>query len=325
VIGKTENSGGIPLNSFNVPRGSVKVTAGGRQLVEGVDFVVDYSFNRVQILDPGLKASGVPISVSTENNAVFNQQRKTFMGVEVEHRFSDKFILGGTILNVNERPITQKVNFGSEPINNTMLGLSVDYSKEMPIFTKWVNKLPFVDTDVPSNLSVRADLAYLIPGASSGINVNGEATSYVDDFEASQIPIDLLSPLNWFMASTPDTPTFPTFNGSVSNDLLSYNNQRAKLAWYSVDQLFYGNGAKPANIDNVELSRTEVRQIGFSELFPNTELDLTQNILVRTLDLAYFPSERGSYNFDTGVNVNADGTFTNPQDRWGGIMRPLTT
>lgn len=322
---KTENSGGIPLNSFNVPRGSVKVTAGGRQLVEGVDFVVDYSFNRVQILDPGLKASGVPISVSTENNAVFNQQRKTFMGVEVEHRFSDKFILGGTILNVNERPITQKVNFGSEPINNTMLGLSVDYSKEMPIFTKWVNKLPFVDTDVPSNLSVRADLAYLIPGASSGINVNGEATSYVDDFEASQIPIDLLSPLNWFMASTPDTPTFPTFNGSVSNDLLSYNNQRAKLAWYSIDQLFYGNGAKPANIDNVELSRTEVRQIGFSELFPNTELDLTQNILVRTLDLAYFPSERGSYNFDTGINVNADGTFTNPQDRWGGIMRPLTT
>jgi cell surface protein SprA len=317
---KTQNSGGIPLNSFNVPRGSVKVTAGGRQLVEGVDFVVDYNFGRVQIIDPGLQASGVPINVSTENNAVFNQQRKTFMGIDVEHRFSDKFILGGTILNVNERPITQKVNFGSEPINNTMFGLSVDYSKEMPIFTKWANKLPFVDTDAVSNLSVRADLAYLAPGASSGINVNGEATSYVDDFEASQIPIDLLSPLNWFTASTPQSQNL---NGNVSD--LSYNFKRAKLAWYSIDQLFYGNGAKPVNIDNVELSRTEVRQIGFSELFPNTELDLTQNILVRTLDLAYFPSERGPYNFDTGINVNANGTFTNPEDRWAGIMRPLTT
>ena len=321
---KSENSGGIPLNSFNVARGSVKVTAGGRQLVEGVDFVVDYAFSKVQILDPGIRASGVPINVSTENNAVFNQQRKTFMGVEVEHRFSDDFILGGTILNVNEKPITQKVNFGNEPINNTMIGLNVDYSSEMPIFTKWINKLPFVDTDVPSNISVTADFAYLLPGSPSGIDVGGQATSYVDDFEASQIPIDLLSPLNWFIASTPDTPTFPTFNGAVNNDLLSYNKQRAKLAWYSIDQLFYGNGEKPSNIDNIELSRSEVRQIGYSELFPNTELDLTQNILVRTLDLAYFPSERGSYNFDTD-NLTATGKFTNPQERWAGIMRPLTT
>ena len=317
---KSKNSGGIPLNAFNVPRGSVKVTAGGRQLVEGVDFVVDYQLGRVQIIDPGLEASGVPINVSTENNAVFNQQRKTFMGVEVEHRFSDKFILGATVLNVNEKPITQKVNFGNEPINNTMFGLNVDYATEIPIFTKWANKLPFVDTDVISNLSVRADFAYLIPGSPSGINVNGQATSYIDDFEASQIPIDLLSPLNWFTASTPQSQNF---NGSVTD--LTYNDKRAKLAWYSIDQLFYGNGAKPANIDNIELSRTEVRRIGYSELFPNTELDLTQNALVRTLDLAYFPSERGPYNFDTGGTVNGNGTFSNPQDRWGGIMRPLTT
>jgi cell surface protein SprA len=317
---KSENTGGIPLNAFNVPRGSVKVTAGGRQLVEGVDFVVDYQFGRVQIIDPGLQSSGVPINVSTENNSVFNQQRKTFMGLEVEHRFSDKFILGGTLLNVNEKPITQKVNFGSDPINNTMFGLNVDYTTEMPIFTKWVNKIPFVDTDVPSNISIRADLAYLLPGTPSGVDINGAATTYVDDFEASQIPIDLLSPLNWFTASTPQSQNL---NGT-ENDL-SYNDKRAKLAWYSIDQLFYGNGAKPANIDNIELSRTEVRQIDYSELFPNTELDLTQNILVRTLDLAYFPSERGTYNFDTSVDVNVDGTFSNPQDRWGGIMRPLIT
>ena len=175
---KSENSGGIPIGAFNVPRGSVKVSAGGRQLLEGVDFVVDYLAGKVQIIDPGLQASGVPISVSTENNAVFNQQRKTFMGVDVEHRFSDKFTLGGTVLNVEERPLTPKVNFGSEPINNTMLGLNVDYAAAVPFFTKLANKLPFVDTDVPSNVSVRADMAYLLPGTPSGIDVAGAATSY---------------------------------------------------------------------------------------------------------------------------------------------------
>ena len=319
---KSENSGGIPIGAFNVPRGSVKVTAGGRQLVEGVDFVVDYLAGRVQIIDPGLQASGVPINVSTENNSVFNQQRKTFMGVDVEHKFSENFVVGGTVLNVEERPITPKVNFGSEPINNTMFGVNVDFSTEVPFFTKLANKLPFVDTDAPSNLSVRADMAYLLPGTPSGIDVAGAATSYIDDFEASQVPISLLSPLQWFTASTPQEQTNKYLG---NNSDISYNFKRARLAWYNIDQIFYGAGDTPPSIDADELSRAETRQINFTELFPNQQLDITQNTLVRTLDLAYFPHERGSYNFDTGPDVEVDGTFKNPQERWGGITRPLTT
>ncbi len=321
---KSENSGGIPLNAYNVPRGSVTVTAGGRQLVEGIDYVVDYMAGRVQILDPGLQSSGIPIQVSTENNAVFNQQRKTFMGIDIEHNFNENFILGATILNVNERPLTPKVNFGGEPINNTMLGMNVDFSSEMPVFTKLANKLPFVDTDAPSNLSVRADMAYLIPGSPSGIDVAGSSTAYIDDFETSQIPISLLTPLQWYTASTPDTPTFPSFNGNLSNEL-SYNYQRARLAWYSIDPIFYGAGNTPNNINADEQSRAETRQINFDELFPNQELDVTQQTLVRTLDLAYFPGERGPYNFEQPSDNQNPSLLENPEDRWAGIMRPLTT
>jgi len=324
---KSENSGGIPIGAFNVPRGSVQVSAGGRQLVEGVDYVVDYQLGRVQIIDPGLRASGVPISISTENNAVFNQQRKTFFGVDVAHKFSDDLIVGATYLNIEERPLTPKVNFGAEPINNTMLGFNFDYSSEIPFFTKLANKLPFVDTDAISNLSIRGDVAYLIPGSPSGIDVTGAATSYIDDFEASQIPISLLSALDWYEASTPKY--FPNLNGESDN--LSYNYKRGKLAWYRVDQLFYGAGDTPASIDAEELSRAETRQVNYRELFPNVQLDITQNSLVRTLDLAYFPQERGSYNFNQNSNEaaidvsNNKVTLLKPQENWGGIMRPLTT
>ena len=321
---KSQSSGGIPIGAFNVPRGSVKVTAGGRQLVEGVDYVVDYQLGRVQIIDPGLQASGVPISVSTENNAVFNQQRKTFFGIDVEHKFSEDFVVGATYLNIEERPLTPKVNFGAEPIDNTMLGFNFNYSTEVPYFTKLANKLPFVDTDVPSNLSVKGDMAYLIPGTPSGIDVAGAATSYIDDFEASQIPISLLSSLDWYEASTPNNPQNQRFSGNA--DDLSYNYKRAKLAWYTVDQIFYGAGDTPASIDADELSRAETRQINYRELFPNVQLDITQNSLVRTLDLAYFPQERGSYNYDPSANFQEDKvTLPNPETRWGGIMRALTT
>ncbi len=314
---KSDASRGISLGAFNIPRGSVNVTAGGRRLVEGVDYVVDYQLGRVQILDPGLEASGVPINASVENNTFFNQQRKTFFGVDVEHKINENFIIGGTFLNVSEQPITPKINFGAEPIDNVMLGLNIDFSSEVPYLTKLANKLPFVETEAPSNISVRADMAYLLPGSPSGIDVNGAATSYLDDFEATQIPINLTSPQQWALASTPiGNGTVDPFNGESQN--LDYNFRRGKLAWYSVDQLFYSRGNnRPSNINDIELSRNEVRQISFSELFPNTDLDITQLNLVRTLDLAYYPNERGPYNFDTAG--------ANAEDQWGGIMRALTT
>lgn len=318
---KTENSQGIPIGSFNVPRGSVRVRAGGRLLVEGVDYVVDYMNGRVQIINPGLQASGEQISVYTENNSFFNQQRKTFFGVDVEHRFNETLTVGATFLNVTEQPITPKVNFGAEPINNTILGFNFDYSDEVPYLTKLANRLPFVDTDAPSNVSVRGDFAYLIPGSPSGIDVNGRATSYVDDFEASQVPIDLTSQESWYMAST---PVSQGLGGSAPG--LAYNSKRAKLAWYNIDQIFYGVGQTPSGVDDTELSRPEVRQIRYSELFPNQQLDVTQNPILRTLDLAFYPKERGAYNYSENISVSDGGVvLPNAEQNWGGIMRALTT
>jgi cell surface protein SprA len=47
---KSTGGSGIPIGAFNVPRGSVNVTAGGRVLVEGVDYTVNYQIGTVQIL-----------------------------------------------------------------------------------------------------------------------------------------------------------------------------------------------------------------------------------------------------------------------------------
>ena len=105
---KSTSGTGIPIGAFNVPRGSVRVTAGGRVLVEGVDYTVNYQIGTVQILDASLQSSNTPIQVSVENNAVFGQQTKRFSGFNVEHQFNENFVLGATLLNLNERPITQK-------------------------------------------------------------------------------------------------------------------------------------------------------------------------------------------------------------------------
>ena len=316
--GKYKSSGGdgIPIGAFNVPRGSVVVTAGGRVLVEGIDYSVNYQLGRVQILDPSLQASNTPISVSLENNSVFGQQTRRFFGVYVEHNISDKFLVGATFLKLNERPFTQKSGFGQESVNNNMFGLNTNYSSEIPFFTRLVNKLPNMDTDVPSNLSVRGEIAFLEPDDPKGNSFQGESTIYVDDFEGSQSTIDMRSPFAWELSSTPmnDTESLYNFNASATD--LSYGFKRAKLSWYTIDPIFYTQ--KPSGISNNDMSLNTTRRIFSEELYPLTDIAAGQSQVINTLDLTYYPTERGSYN--NGLNVAA-----NAKDNFGGIMRSLNS
>ncbi len=312
---KSTQESGIPLGAFNVPQGSVTVTAGGRVLVEGLDYTVNYQLGRVTILDKSLEASGIPISASVENNAVFGQQNKRFTGINVEHKFTDDFIIGGTFLKLNERPLTQKATFDFEPINNTIFGLNAQYSTELPFLTRLVNKLPNIDTDAPSNLSVRGEFAYLLPGTPRGTDFNGEATSFIEDFEGSQTSIDVSSPLQWFLSSAP-----VGFGGELANDDLTVGFRRAKLAWYTIDPIFYNN-QRPDEISEADLSFPETRRVFRDEIFPQQDIVAGQTQALFTLDLAYFPEERGPYNFSPDA---VDGVLENPEQNFGGIMRQLT-
>lgn len=318
---KSTGGDGISLGAFNIPQGSVVVTAGGRVLVEGIDYTVNYQMGRVQILDPSLQNSNTPIEVSVENNSVFGQQTRRFAGAYIEHKFTDKFLVGATILNMSERPFTQKTNYGQESVNNTIFGINTTYSTEVPFFTRLVNKLPNVDTDVPSNLSFRGEVAYLKPGASKADQFNGEATTYVDDFEGSQTNIDMRSPQAWTLSSAPVT-IFPNDNAPL--DDLSYGYQRGKLAWYTIDPTFYTN-QRPSSVDDDDVSSNRTRRVYYDELYPVTDVVPGQSTVVTTLDLTYFPQERGPYNFNPVAA--ASGTFTETQavDNWAGIMRSLNS
>ena len=163
--GKYKSTGGdgIPLGAINVPKGSVVVTAGGRVLTEGADYTVNYQQGRVQILDPSLQASNTPIQVSVENNAIFGQQTRRFFGFNIEHKFSEKFNLSATFLRMSERPFTIKTVYGQESVNNTIFGLNTNFSTEAPFLTRMANKLPNIDTDVPSNITFKGEIAFLKP------------------------------------------------------------------------------------------------------------------------------------------------------------------
>jgi cell surface protein SprA len=315
---KSTGGDGISLGAFNVPQGSVVVSAGGRILVEGVDYTVNYQAGRVNIVDPSLLASNTPINVSLENNSVFGQQTKRFYGLNVEHKFNDKFLVGATFLKMTERPFTQKADYNQESVNNTIVGINTNFSTEIPFFTRLVNKLPNIETEAPSNLSFRGEFAYLFPNAPKTADFNGEPTSYIDDFEGSQSNIDLKSPLAWSLASAPKD-----FGGEFLEDNIEYGYKRAKLSWYNIDPVFYVD--QPAGIDDNDISSNKTRRIFSQELFPNIDIPQGQSNVISTLDLTYYPRERGPYNYNPLAAANNEFLPIDATNNWGGIMRAINT
>lgn len=318
---KSKSSSEISLNAFNILEGSVKVTAGGIPLTENVDYTVDYNLGKVKIINQSILQSNTKIDISVENNSLFSIQSKTMMGSRFDYVINKDFSLGGTILRLNERPITQKVNIGDEPISNTIWGVDGTYRTESRFITKLVDKLPFISTKEPSNVTFTGEFANLIPGNNKAIGKDGVA--YIDDFEGSQSTTDLKNIGSWMISST---PSGRFTEGLLDNDR-KYGFNRAKISWYTIDPLFYRlNSQTPGNIDEDAISSNLVRQIREQEIFPNKEAPGGQVQIIPMFDVAYYPAERGPYNYDVlptnvSAGVNADGSLNNPASRWGGIMR----
>ncbi len=327
LTGEYQASAGsqIRLNAMNVPRGSVVVMAGGVRLTENSDYTVDYAMGIVTITNQSIIDSGQNISVTLENQSMFSTQRKTLLGLDLQYQLNKNLNLGATLLHFSEKALIEKVNIGDETVNNSMAGFNLSYNGEFMWLTNLLNKIPTVNATQPSRLSLTAEYAALLPHKQkSGSN---KGSSYIDDFESTQIGIDLRSPYSWFLASTPYDPSpdalFP--EAALSNNV-DYGKNRALLNWYYIDRLFTQRNSSmcPGYIksDLKQLSNPYVREVTSEEIFPGREVGYGESSTIQTLNLSYYPEERGPYNLDN-VNVTDEGNLQNPEKRWGGIMRRM--
>ncbi|MBK8698687.1 MAG: cell surface protein SprA [Saprospiraceae bacterium] len=324
MVGKVKSNatGEIPLGPF-VPKNGVKVTAGTITLIEGVDYEIDYALGKLRILNPAYLAQGTPINVNYEDQSAFSSLNKTMLGARFDYDFSKKFTMGATYLRLRERPFTQKVNVGDDPIDNRIFGLDFNYSDKSDWITKVLDKLPFYSTKEESAVNLSAETAYLKPGHNKAINSQADSKDdgglvNIDDFEGSVSGFTLggFNTNSWALSSTP-----PEFReADLTNDLV-YGANRAKISWYQIDQ----------SVNTTEADRKHP----FSRLVLQTDLFKRQvqtgiNQLF-TFDVSYYPEERGPYNFDVpegypnytaGTSI-LDGQIrlNQPTTRWGGLMR----
>ncbi len=323
---QSASSDEIALNALNIPQGAVRVTAAGVPLVENQDFTVDYNLGRVRILNTGLLESQTPIKVTVESNTLFSIQTRRLMGARFDYRFNENFTLGSTVMNLNERPLTQKVNIGDEPMNNTLVGFDAHYQDESRLLTDIIDAIPLISTKETSTVDAALEFAQLFPGHNKAIGQTGNA--YIDDFEGTVSLIDLRNFASWGLASIPQNQMELFPEASLTDDRTLGHN-RAKTSWYVLDPLFFRNDA--ITPDNVNADRHYQREVTEQEVFPDRELPAGTPANIATFDLSFFPEERASYNYDaesTALSAGIDpqtGALNDPSSRWGGIQRAINT
>lgn len=325
------NSSEIFLGGFNIPQGSVNVSAGGQRLIEGVDYTIDYGIGKLKIINSGILSSGVPINVTYENNIAFGTQVQNFVGTRLDYFINNDFTIGSTILRLSERPYFNKVSFGEDPLKNTVIGLDANYQKELPGVTTFLNNLPLIKTEANSMITGSGEVARLFPGHHKLIEgASGTGEIYIDDFEGTRSSYDLKFPItSWNLASTPNGATDDKGNELFPEAKLvnnpEYGKNRAKLAWYNLDPCLadLNQNCVPGHFDTTSkyVSNHYTRLISQQEVFPNRTVTSLQGNQT-SFDLAYFPKTKGPYNYDA-TNITANGELLNPQDRWGGVMRAI--
>ncbi len=319
---KGSKSNVISLGTMGaIPQGSVVVTAGGVTLTEGSDYTVDYAAGEITIINQSIIDAGTTINASVESQSDYAQMRKTMMGLNWAYDFSKNFQLSGTFQHLSEQALTTKVTMGSEPLNNTLWGINLNWKAESQWLTNILNAIPFLHVSEPSHISLQAEFAQLIAGKGHGTQDNA---SYIDDFENTKSTIDVSAPSSWVLSSVPSL-----FPENTDKTTLKSGYNRSLLAWYTIDPLFTRRSSSltPSHIksDLEQLSNHYVREVYVSELFPNRDQSSYSGATstLSILNMAYYPNERGPYNFD--ANVQVDGSVYDPQSHWGGMMRKLET
>jgi len=309
----------ISLGGFNIPPGSVTVTAGGQALQENVDYTIDYNLGTLKVLNQAIINSGVPVNVQYENNATFGIQQRSFLGMRLDYLVNKKtYYWRHAGKNFLKDLFFTKMNYGEDPIRNTMYGVDFNYRSDLPGLTRLLDKLPFYTTTATSSINAYGEAAVLKPGHPPQIGKGSEGLIYIDDFEGTTSSIDLRFPfVAWTLASAPQgNGLFP--EASLNNSL-DYGKNRAKLAWYNIEPILQDKTSpeNPLRSNLKELSDPRVRSVFTNELFPQRTTNIT-DVLTATFDLAYYPSEIGPYNYtDDAANIDGNGKLRNPQKKMG--------
>ncbi len=99
---------------------------------KGTDYVVDYTFGKVTILNESVLNSGQNIQVQYEQSDAFSFQTRSLLGTRMDYKLNDDVTFGSTLLYYNERPMVSRNQVGTEPAQEFTVRCRLQHQQEEP-------------------------------------------------------------------------------------------------------------------------------------------------------------------------------------------------
>ena len=200
AVGGTDRST-LSLNALQIKEASEQLSIGGRVLLRGVDYAIDYSTGQVTFLDPeALFGTGsAQVTARFEQQDLFAVAPTTILGLT--SRYSLGQLGSVNLLGVFQREATayNRPQLGFEAKANLVGGITTDLHFQSRAVTRFFDRITSAPATAPSRLDVNAELALSRP------DPNRSGAAYLEEFEADVGTPLSLAEVAWEFGSVPQS------------------------------------------------------------------------------------------------------------------------
>lgn len=311
VVRAASTSRTFNIDAFNISENSEVVRLDGRNLTRGRDYTINYETGEVElqgaVVDELTPSSN--ITIDYEFKPFIGGASSTLVGFNSLLTLSQATQFGTTWLFESKSSSATRPRLGEEPSRAVVGDLNGNVSYHPSFLTGLVNKLPLVNTEARSNVSLAGEVAVSFPDP----NTRGEA--YIDDFEGVEDSDEFsLSRRSWNPASPPVRVDTTSGTGFTALD----PDSNESVLWYNIEPDF-GVTRRDLNPDLDERESTLIpsldiefdsvtvdpaRWAGIMSGFRGGGLDLTQGQFLEVWINDFKPdtlTRGGAIHFDMGL------------------------
>ena len=218
---------------FMLVEGSEEVVQNNIILKRGIDYQIDYFTGTIVLMGSAADDPNADLKVRYDRHEIVSFDKKTIFGTRAQMDLGEKSFIGMTALYYNQSIMNQKIEVGYEPTRNFIWDLNGRYEWELDGVTRFLDRLPVIETDKMTNLSIEGEIAQVLPNPNS---INNAATgdpngvAFIDDFEGSKRTTSpSIQRRFWKLSSAPNT--FDTDLNVFGGQYTQKN--RGELFWYN--------------------------------------------------------------------------------------------
>jgi hypothetical protein len=197
-VQSSSRSSQFQLGHAPIIEGSDVVTLNGRPLIRGEDYMIMYEIGEITFMNPEALSPTANLTVDYEYAPLLMPEKKSVFGAMAKYDLGSNFKFGAVGIYKSEKTADERPRVGQEPVRNFIWGSNLSFNSSPAFITNMFNAIPWVNTDVPSSITFRGDVAQSIP------NPNTKNHAFIDDFEGSLEYTDLgIRRGGWTLSSPP--------------------------------------------------------------------------------------------------------------------------